>query len=106
MNTFKVSYSKKAEADLDRIYNFIANEYHNLNSAVRTLQKLTKAINDLSFMADSYHHFQEEPYLNEDVRYFSEGKYSIFYKIIDNTAYVIRIVPGAIDLIKALSETE
>ena len=106
MNNFKVFYSKKAEADLDRIYNFIATEYHNLNSAVRTLQKLTKAINDLSFMADSYHHFQEEPYMNEGVRYFSEGKYSIFYKIIDETAYVIRIVPGAIDLLKALSETE
>ena len=106
MNNFKVFYSKKAEADLVRIYNFIANEYHNLNSAVRTLQKLTKAINDLSFMADSYHHFQKEPYLSDGVRYFSEGKYSIFYKIIDDAAYVIRIVPGAIDLLKALSERE
>jgi len=106
MNNFKVFYSKKAEADLVRIYNFIANEYHNQNSAVRTLQKLTKAINDLSFMADSYHHFQKEPYLSEGVRYFSEGKYSIFYKIIDETAYVVRIVPGAIDLLKALSERE
>lgn len=106
MNNFKISYSKKAEADLDRIYNFIANDYHNLNSAVRTLQKLTKAVDDLSFMAASFHHFQKEPYLSEGVRYFSEGKYSIFYKIIDDTAYVIRIVPGAIDLLKALSETE
>ena len=106
MNNFKISYSKKAEADLDRIYNFIANDYHNLNSAVRTLQKLTKAVDDLSFMANSFHHFQKEPYLNEGVRYFSEGKYSIFYKIIDETAYVVRIVPGAIDLLKALSERE
>ena len=105
MNNFKVSYSRKAEADLDRIYNFIANEYHNKNAAIRLLRQLTKAVNDLSFMADSYHHFQEEPYLSEGVRYFSEGKYSIFYKIIDDTAYVIRIVPGAIDLLKALSET-
>ena len=104
MNNFKVSYSKKAEADLDRIYNFIANEYHNLNSAVKTLQKLTKAINDLSFMADSYHFFQEEPYLSEGVRYFTEGKYCIFYQINDDTATVIRIVPGAIDLVKALAE--
>lgn len=28
MNNFKVSYTKKAEADLDRIYDFVANEYH------------------------------------------------------------------------------
>lgn len=33
MNNFKVSYSKQAEADLDRIYDFIANEKQNLNSA-------------------------------------------------------------------------
>lgn len=106
MNNFKVSYSKQAEADLDRIYNFIANDYHNLNAAVTLLRKLTKVINDLNFMADSYHHFQEEPYLSEGVRYFSEGKYSIFYKIINDTAYVIRVVPGAIDLLKALNESK
>ncbi len=104
MNNFKVSYSKQAEADLDRIYNFIANEYHNLNAAGKLLRRLTKVIDDLSFMADSYHHFQEEPFLSEGVRYFSEGKYSIFYKLLDDTAYVIRIVPGAIDLLKALNE--
>lgn len=103
MNNFKVSYSEKAEADLDRIYNFIAIEYNNLNAAVKLLRRLTKVIDDLSFMADSYHHFQEEPFLSEGVRYFSEGKYSIFYKLLEDTAYVIRIVPGAIDLLKALN---
>ena len=106
MNNFKVSYSKQAEADLDRIYNFIANEYHNQNAAVKLLKRLTKVIDDLSFMADSYHHFQEEPYLTDGVRYFSEGKYCIFYKILGDTAYVIRIVPGAIDLLKALNESK
>lgn len=104
MNYFKVSYSKQAEADLDRIYNYIANEYHNLNAAGKLLRRLTKVIDDLSFMADSYHHFQEEPFLSEGIRYFSEGKYSIFYKILDDTAYIIRVVPGAMDLLKALGE--
>ncbi len=106
MNNFKVSYSKQAEADLDRIYNFIAIEYNNLNAAVKLLKRLTKVIDDLSFMADSYHHFQKEPYLSEGVRYFSEGKYCIFYKIINDTAYIIRVVPGAIDLLKALNESK
>ena len=106
MNNFKVSFSEKAESDLDRIYNFIAIEYNNLNAAVKLLKRLTKVIDDLSFMADSYHHFQEEPFLSEGVRYFSEGKYSIFYKIIDDTAYIIRIIPGAVDLMKALNESK
>ena len=92
MNTFEVSYSKQAETDLDNIYSFIAEEYKNPNAAVRLLRRLTKAVDDLSFMADSYHFYQQEPYLSQGVRYFSEGKYSVFYKVIEHEAYVIRII--------------
>lgn len=104
MNTFKVSYSKKAESDLDYLYNYIANEYKNIRAATNLIRKLTKVINDLSFMADSYHFYQQEPYLSQGIRYFSEGKYSVFYKIIDDTAYVIRIINGTRDIQKVLAE--
>ena len=104
MNTFKVSYSEKAEIDLDNIFSFIATEYKNQKAAIKLLKKLTQTVEDLSFMADSYHFFPEEPYYNEGIRYFSIGKYSIIYKIINDTAYVIRIVNGSRDLLKVLSE--
>ena len=48
--------------------------------------------------------YQEEPYLSQGIRYFSEGKYSVFYKIIDDTAYVIRIINGTRDIPTALTE--
>ena len=104
MKSFKVAYSEEAESDLDSIYSYIAFEKKDSINAAHLIQKLIKVIDDLSFMADSYHHYQIEPYLSEGVRYFSEGKYSIFYKIIDDTAYVIRIVYGARDLESVLSE--
>ncbi len=104
MKEFKVSYSKEAEKDLDDIYSYIAFEKKNVINATRLIRRLAKAIDDLSFMADSYHFYQEEPYLGQEVRYFSEGTYCIFYKIIDDTAYVIRIIYGARDLIKVLGE--
>lgn len=104
MKTFKVSYSQKAENDLNYLYSFIAEEYKNIKSATNLIRKLTKVINDLSFMADSYHFYQIEPYLSQGIRYFSEGKYSVFYKIIDDTAYVIRIINGTRDIPKILAE--
>lgn len=103
MSEFKVSYSKEAEKDLDDIYSYIAIEKKDVINATRLIRRLAKAIDDLSFMADSYHFYQEEPYLNQKVRYFSEGKYCIFYKIIDDTAYVIRIIYGARDLASVLA---
>ena len=102
MNKFKVSYSKEAEKDLDDIYSYIANEKKDVINATRLIRKLIKVIDDLSFMADSYHFFQTEPFLSHEVRYFSEGKYCIFYKIIDDTAYVIRIIYGARDIMTVL----
>ena len=104
MNEFKVSYSKQAEKDLNDIYSYIAIEKKDSINATRLIRRLAKAIDDLSFMADSYHLYQEEPYLSQEVRYFSEGKYCVFYKIIDDTVFVIRIIYGARDLMKVLAK--
>ena len=98
MNNFKVFYSKRAEADLDVIYTYIAHDCNNTKGVQKVLRNLTACIEELSFMADSYHFYPEEPYYSQGVRYFSQGKYSIFYKIVGDTAIVIRIVNGTWDL--------
>ena len=104
MNDFKVIYSKEAESDLDDIYSYLSEEKKDSINAARLVLRLMKVIEDLSFMADSYHFYQAEPYLSEGVRFFSEGNYSIFYKLIDDNAYIIRIVYGARDLPTVLAE--
>ena len=104
MKEFNVFYSKEAEKDLDDIYSYIAVEKKDIINAIRLTRRLKKAIDDLSFMADSYRFYQEEPYFSQEVRFFTEGHYSIFYKIIDDIAYVVRIIYGARDLPAALAE--
>ena len=104
MKKFKVFYSQKAADDLDDIFSYIAYEKNSEENAKRLIKKLITAVSDLSFMADSYHFYQKEPYLTEGVRYFSEGKYSIFYKIQTDKAIVLRIVYGARDLEKMIVE--
>ena len=104
MNIYKVFYSKEAEADLDDIYLYLAVEKRDSINAKRLIRRLTKVIDDLSFMADSYHFYSVEPYLSEGVRYFSEGKFSIFYKIIGDSVYVVRVVYGKRDIPSVLAE--
>ena len=94
MNEFIVRYSDEAKLDLADIYSFIANEKHEPRTAENFVKRLMSVISDLSFMADSYHFYDVEPFRSQGFRYFSEGKYSIFYKIIDDTAYVVRIING------------
>ena len=94
MNNFTVRYSDEAKLDLAEIYSFIANEYQEPSTAKNLIQRIMASISDLSFMADSYHIYDEEPFSSQGLRYFSEGKYCIFYKIQENTAFVVRIING------------
>ena len=94
MNEFVVRYSEEAKLDLAEIYSFIANEYHEPKTAENLLKRLMSVISDLSFMADSYHCYDVEPFRSQGFRYFSEGNYGIYYKIQDKTAYVVRVLNG------------
>ena len=98
MNEYTVRWSDEAKLDLAEIYSYIANEYHEPKNAEKLTRRLITSVSDLSFMADSYHFYDVEPFRSKEIRYFSEGKYSIFYKIIGNTAFVIRILNGTRDI--------
>lgn len=102
MSEFNVSYTEKALSDLDDIYNYIANNLKEPQIASKLVSRLTKAIDDLSFMAESYHFYTEEPFYSQGMRYFTEGNYCIFYKVQDKTAFVIRILSGARNFIDLL----
>ena len=104
MKEWKVRYSPKAYADLKDIYYFIVQNYQSTKSAANTINRLRQSIKDLSFMADGYHHYQDEPYYSNGVRYYSEGKYCIFYEYDDDFVTVLRIINGKRDLLAALAE--
>ncbi|MBO4628449.1 MAG: type II toxin-antitoxin system RelE/ParE family toxin [Treponema sp.] len=94
MNQFEVRYSEEAKLDLADIYSYISDELHEPKTAENLIKRLMSVVSDLSFMADSYHIYDVEPFSSQGFRYFSEGKYSIFYKIQKNTAFVVRIING------------
>ena len=95
MKEYIVKYSDEAKLDLANIYSYIANEFHEPKTAEKLVKRLMAAVSDLSFMAGSYHFYDVEPFRSQGIRYFSEGKYSIFYIIQDDTAFVVRILNGS-----------
>ena len=97
MTTFSVFYTEQAYSDLEAIYAYIADKLEEPQTAQRLISRLTKAIDDLSFMADSYHFYDAEPYRSNGIHYFSEGNYSVFYKTDAANATVLRILYGARD---------
>ncbi len=104
MKEWKVIYSPKSFSDLKRIYTFLVETHQSQKSATNVINRLRNSIKDLSFMADGYHHYQDEPYYSKGVRYYSEGHYCIFYEYNDEAVTVLRIIDGRSDIPSALEE--
>nr|WP_242457198.1 type II toxin-antitoxin system RelE/ParE family toxin [Treponema zioleckii] len=72
-------------------------------NAESVLNRLYSAMSKLSYMAESYHLYPNEPWNSKGVHYFSVGNYSIFYVAENNVATVIHVSYGRRDLDKVLA---
>lgn len=61
-------------------------------------------MNGLSYMAESYHLYPNDPWYSKGVHYFSVGNYSVFYVAENNVATVIHVAYGKRDLENVLSD--
>lgn len=86
--------------DIQEIYNYIAFEKKSKINAESQIQRIKKAISDLSFMQDSYRLFYLEPWKSKGLRYFPVDNFLIFYLVDESkkTVNVARIVYGKADL--------
>lgn len=89
MKRYTVVLSFQAKEDISNIYKYI---YKNLKSQINAdtfLKRINSALDDLSFMADSYHLYPNEPWRSKGLRYFTVANYSIFYVVKDKKVTVI-----------------
>ena len=100
----KVVLSDQAENDVAEIYGYILNSLQSQINADAVLSRLYSAMNDLSFMAETYHSYPNEPWRSMGVHYFSVGNYSIFYVVGKGVATVIHVCYGKRDLDNVLSD--
>ena len=101
---YSVVLSDQAKEDVAEIYGYILNVLKSEINAESVLKRLYSAMNELSYMAESYHLYPNEPWYSKGVHYFSVGNYSIFYVAENNIATIIHVSYGGRDLDKVLSD--
>ena len=103
---YEVVISKKAKSDISKIYSHILHKFKSTINANSVLNKIYSELEDLSFMAGSYHLYPNEPWHSKGMHYYSVKNYSIFYDVtenIDKTDYdgvvtVLHVIYGKRDL--------
>ena len=103
---YKVVLSDQAKDDIAKIYGYILSVLGSEINADAVFDRLYSAMNDLSYMAGSYHLYPNEPWYSMGIHYFSVGNYSIFYAIEKDIATVIHVSYGKRNLDKVLSDYE
>ena len=93
--------SPEAQADLEEIKVYIAEELENPKAALATVGRITKALRILRT-----HAFAGAPLssvaVESDYRFLVSGNYLAFYRAYGNTVYVDRILYGRRDYLRIL----
>jgi len=104
MMAYTVVLTEQAKEDIADIYGYILNVLKSEINAESVLNRLYSAMNDLTYMAETYHLYPNEPWHSKGVHYFSVGNYSIFYVADNSVATVIHVAYGRRELDKVLSD--
>ena len=104
---FSVVYSSEARQDLRDIYEYIAQELLEPDTAAGQTNRIMKAARSLEQMPMRHRLYEEEPWHSQGLRFLPVDNYLIFYlpDETNNIVNIIRIMYGGRDVKRQLSET-
>lgn len=104
---FSVVYSSEARQDLRDIYEYIAYELLEPDTAAGQTNRIMKAARSLEQMPMRHRLYEEEPWHSQGLRFLPVDNYLIFYlpDETNNIVNIIRIMYGGRDVKRQLSET-
>lgn len=105
--TYQIKITDQANQDLRGIFEYIAYELQELQTAIGQLDRLEKEINSLNQMPERYRVYEREPWRSRNLHIMPVDNYLVFY-IPDNntqTVTVIRIFYGRRDIDAQLEES-
>ena len=97
MNKYHVVISEKAQMDLRDLSHAISFEYKSPLTAIKYLRGIYDEIKKLRLIAGFLPN-QKSAYFRQyglNIRRLKYKKMTIIYTLIDNTAYILRVVPSA-----------
>lgn len=84
---FKVVYSAEARKDLRDIYQYIAYELLEQDTAAGQVNRIMKAARSLEQMPMRHTRYEEEPWHSQGVRFLPVNNYLIFYLPDETSVY-------------------
>ncbi len=99
---YKIKYTPVAVDDMDEIFSYISKD--NIIGAENLLKKITQGITRLAELPNMGSVLSEEEYtlINRGYRFIVVQPYLVFYRIIDNTVIIHRILHGRRDYLREL----
>ena len=99
---YKLRYSAQARKDLDEIWDYIVADLGNPIAAEKTVNRIMDDIDRLADFTEMGTMLRNVTHMVTDYRYIVSGNYMAFYRIYDNTVYIVRILYGRRDYMRVL----
>ena len=101
-----ILYSARAKEDLESIYEYIAYDLYEPDTAADQVRAIMNAISNLDEMPMKYRQYDVEPWASKGMRIISVGNYVILYLQEENSneVNIVRIMYGGRDIANQISE--
>ena len=98
----KLRYSAQARKDLDEIWDYIVADLGNHIAAEKTVNRIMDDVDRLADFPEMGTMLRNVTHMVTDYRYIVSGNYMAFYRMYDNTVYIVRILYGRRDYMRVL----
>ncbi len=101
----KIKYSPAAADDMDEIFSYISQD--NVSAAENLLEKLNHQLKGLADFPNMGSVLSEEEYslIQRGYRFIVVNPYVVFYRIVDDTVIIHRILHGRRDYLRELFDS-
>ncbi|KKM08650.1 translation repressor RelE [Clostridiales bacterium PH28_bin88] len=102
----KIKYAPAAVDDMDEIFSYISQD--NISSAEMMLEKINRGIANLAEFPNMGSVLSDEEYtlIHRGYRFIVVQPYLVFYRIINNTLIIHRILHGRRDYLRELFDSQ
>lgn len=104
MKQYTIQITDKALADMEEIYNYIAEQLLAPENAIGQYNRIAEAIQKLNVFPERIQIMESEPEHTLGLRQLPIDNFSVFYVIEDNRVVVTRVLYSASDISRRLLE--
>lgn len=104
MKQYDVKITDLALADMEAVYDYIANDLQAPDTAMKQYDRIAKEIESLRTFPNRCKLFDSPPERDRGLRRLLVDNYSVIYTVDDESATVLRVLYSASDIIARLRE--